>query len=227
MDMRHRSTPVQTCQRYAVREDRVNSAATAEVQSRTGPGSSMTSDRGQTSQPPARVRRDTPLPGDNWARTCGRLVDPQARELLASQLPDSPTARRFAHTDWAFGGSPSSRRSGRTRLGQRTGSDECCLRDSTARAAREHVRESDRSSQMGHPSILHNLWTKVWSRGGTVASLQQAATENRERDRAWTQHRARDQSRQHRIRAGHPRQVNSRSSGQASSTTSLPTNGCG
>ncbi len=27
MDMRHRSTPVQTCQRYAVREDRVNSAA--------------------------------------------------------------------------------------------------------------------------------------------------------------------------------------------------------
>jgi hypothetical protein len=27
MDMRHRSTPVQTCQRYVVREDRVNSAA--------------------------------------------------------------------------------------------------------------------------------------------------------------------------------------------------------
>jgi hypothetical protein len=26
MDMRHRSTPVQTCQRYAVRADRVNSA---------------------------------------------------------------------------------------------------------------------------------------------------------------------------------------------------------
>ena len=27
MDMRHRSTPVQTCQRYAVRADRVNSTA--------------------------------------------------------------------------------------------------------------------------------------------------------------------------------------------------------
>jgi hypothetical protein len=86
MDMRHRSTPVQTCQRYVSREDRVNS----------------------TSSGPARhahrvSRRDTPQPGDNWSCPCGQLVDPQVRELLGSVLPGSPTAR-FAHRDREFCG---------------------------------------------------------------------------------------------------------------------------
>ena len=33
-----------------------------------------------------------------------------------------------------------------------------------------------RSPKSGHPSILHNLWTKVWSRRDTVPALQQAGT---------------------------------------------------
>jgi len=63
MDMRHRSTPVQTCQRYVVRADRVNSAAKR---------AAWHADRVSS--------RDTPQPGDNWSGTCGQLVDPQVPE---------------------------------------------------------------------------------------------------------------------------------------------------
>jgi hypothetical protein len=63
MDMRHRSTPVQTCQRYAVREDRVNSAA-----------------KGDFDTPNSVFRCDTPQPWGQLVWPCGQLVDPQGRE---------------------------------------------------------------------------------------------------------------------------------------------------
>ena len=68
MDMRHRSTPVQTCQRYAVREDRVNSAAERQAWHRT----------------PRVSPRHAAAWGQLVLNPCGQLVDPQGRKALAS-----------------------------------------------------------------------------------------------------------------------------------------------
>jgi len=62
MDMRHRSTPVQTCQRYALRCDRVNSAERAYLLGETGKP-----DTGWE-----RFSTDTPLLWTIGADTCGQ-----------------------------------------------------------------------------------------------------------------------------------------------------------
>ena len=67
----------QTCQRYVVRRDRVNSVEASGRQSRTV-------------RRPGQLSTDTPRPGDNSGRYLWTTVDPQAPELLASVLPGSP-----------------------------------------------------------------------------------------------------------------------------------------
>ena len=65
MDMRHRSTPVQTCQRYALRRDRVNSPA--------GVGFWVKLEAAAKA-PVETFSTDTPMPGDISADTCGQLL---------------------------------------------------------------------------------------------------------------------------------------------------------
>src|SRR5689334_7118953 len=86
MDMRHRSTPVQTCQRYVVPVDRVNSAA-----------------NGAASHPSSACRATTRR---TWGQragtavgTCGQLVDPQVPQLLVSCFREAPTAHESSPGD--------------------------------------------------------------------------------------------------------------------------------
>jgi hypothetical protein len=83
MDMRHRSTPVQTCQRYALRCDRVNSAVGVgfwvEPDRMTGPRDAVVDQHAEA-----------------WGYLCRYLwttVDPPARQLLASVVPGKPQPR--------------------------------------------------------------------------------------------------------------------------------------
>ena len=143
MDMRHRSTPVSTCQRYALAVNRVNSAT---APGRAGPPGWLR----------VRVRHAA-----GWGYCLGSLwttVDPQARELLASVVPGNPNSTD--RPSWPISGLPIAVTISRSRQTADT-------RDQTDSYWRRLTSNRD------NLRTLHNLWTKVWSLGIRVCATAQ------------------------------------------------------
>ena len=98
VDMRHRSTPVSTCQRYALAVHRVNSASTVEWPGRGGPSPPAETPIATTydhhlDHPGNQCRvfgSDTPQPVGFAPNSLWTTVDPQVRKLLASGVPGNP-----------------------------------------------------------------------------------------------------------------------------------------
>ena len=100
MDMRHRSTPVKTCQRYVLRVSRVNSNDRVDGHPRVTPGGrihrldtccgSYLCKTPQTDTSQARVSRRHADGWGYWRACLWTTVDPQARGLLSSNLRAAP-----------------------------------------------------------------------------------------------------------------------------------------
>ena len=101
--MRHRSTPVSTCQRYALAVHRVNSASTCEWPGRhlVRPPQAGTRDHHLDHRGDQRrvFGSDTPQPVDFAPSSMWTTVDPQARKLLASGVPGNPHHRLAAQAN--------------------------------------------------------------------------------------------------------------------------------
>jgi len=87
VDMRHRSTPVTTCQRYVLAVNRVNSASSPERR-----GVHPVENRRNAGGPGRVFRADTPQSVDIAPASLWTTVDPQAREALASMVPGNPNS---------------------------------------------------------------------------------------------------------------------------------------
>ena len=100
--MRHRSTPVSTCQRYALAVHRVNSANAL-----SGPRRHLSRRRRTQVRAPPRPQQDqcrvfgsdTPQPVGITPCSLWTTVDPQARKLLASGFPGIPHHRLAAQAN--------------------------------------------------------------------------------------------------------------------------------
>ena len=205
--MRHRSTPVSTCQRYALAVHRVNSASTVEWPGRGGPSPPAETPIATTydhhlDHPGNQCRvfgSDTPQPVGFAPYSLWTTVDPQVRKLLASGVPGNPQSSA-GRTGQSPGCPAQSRCSGATSAD---------TMDQTGRYRRRSTSNRDNLRNKAQPVDKGVEPRDPGLRDGTAKEW--------ERNEAWMQDRAQERT----------RQASSRSSGRGSWTVSLPTNGSG